>query len=60
MTLRVPTALHHETPVPGVPSPVLAAALSSRFGSRELDHFANQVLSAMREGFGGHDQKPAA
>ena len=43
----------------GVPSPVLATALSSRFGSRDLDHFANQVLSAMRKGFGGHDEKPA-
>ena len=42
----------------GVPSPVLATALSSRFDSRDLDHFANQVLSAMRKGFGGHDEKP--
>jgi 6-phosphogluconate dehydrogenase len=32
--------------------------LSSRFDSRDLDHFANQVLSAMRKGFGGHDEKP--
>ncbi|MEO7428939.1 MAG: NADP-dependent phosphogluconate dehydrogenase, partial [Acidimicrobiales bacterium] len=44
----------------GVPSPVLTAALSARFGSRDLDHFANQVLSAMRKGFGGHDERPAA
>ena len=43
----------------GVPTPVLATALSSRFASRELDLFANQVLSAMRKGFGGHDEKPA-
>ncbi|MEP7370048.1 MAG: phosphogluconate dehydrogenase (NAD(+)-dependent, decarboxylating) [Dermatophilaceae bacterium] len=43
----------------GVPSPVIGAALSSRFDSRDLDRFANQVLSAMRKGFGGHDEKPA-
>jgi 6-phosphogluconate dehydrogenase len=43
----------------GVPAPVLATALSSRFASRDLDLFANQVLSAMRKGFGGHDEKPA-
>ena len=42
----------------GVPAPVLSTALSSRFDSRDLDHFANQVLSAMRKGFGGHDEKP--
>jgi 6-phosphogluconate dehydrogenase len=43
----------------GVPAPTLASALFSRFGSRDLDHFANQVLSAMRKGFGGHAEKPA-
>jgi 6-phosphogluconate dehydrogenase len=43
----------------GVPAPVIATALSSRFDSRDLDHFANQVLSSMRKGFGGHDEKPA-
>ena len=26
--------------------------------SRDLDHFANQVLSAMRKQFGGHAEKP--
>lgn len=41
----------------GVPAPVLSAALYSRFASRDLDHFANQVLSAMRKQFGGHDEK---
>jgi len=41
----------------GVPAPVIATALSSRFDSRDLDRFANQVLSAMRKGFGGHDEK---
>jgi 6-phosphogluconate dehydrogenase len=43
----------------GVPAPVLSSALFSRFGSRDLDHFANQVLSAMRKQFGGHAEKPA-
>ncbi len=43
----------------GVPSPVLTTALFSRFASRDLDQFANQVLSAMRKGFGGHAEKPA-
>ncbi len=42
----------------GVPAPVLATALFARFGSRDLDHFANQVLSAMRQQFGGHAEKP--
>ncbi len=41
----------------GVPAPVLASALYSRFASRDLDHFANQVLSAMRSEFGGHAEK---
>jgi len=43
----------------GVPTPVLTAALHSRFASRHLDDFANKVLSAMRKQFGGHDEKPA-
>ena len=37
-----------------VPTPVLSAALYSRFSSRGEDGFANQVLSAMRHEFGGH------
>ncbi|MEV5009297.1 phosphogluconate dehydrogenase (NAD(+)-dependent, decarboxylating) [Streptomyces sp. NPDC055692] len=43
----------------GVPAPTLATALFARFGSRDLDHFSNQVLSAMRKGFGGHAERPA-
>ena len=43
----------------GVPAPVITTALSSRFDSRDLDRFANQVLSAMRKGFGGHAERPA-
>jgi 6-phosphogluconate dehydrogenase len=41
----------------GVPTPVLATALMSRFSSRENDLFANKVLSAMRKEFGGHAEK---
>lgn len=43
----------------GVPAPVLSTALYSRFQSRDLDLFANQVLSAMRKQFGGHAEKPS-
>jgi len=42
----------------GVPAPVLSAALYSRFDSRGRDEFANRVLSAMRQQFGGHHEKP--
>jgi 6-phosphogluconate dehydrogenase len=41
----------------GVPVPVLTNALYSRFASRGLDDFADKVLSAMRKGFGGHEEK---
>ena len=40
-----------------VPAPVINASLTSRFASRERDHFTNKVLSAMRAGFGGHREK---
>jgi len=43
----------------GVPAPVLTTALYSRFASHNEDEFANKVLSAMRKGFGGHDEKSA-
>jgi 6-phosphogluconate dehydrogenase len=43
----------------GVPAPVLTAALYSRFASRDLDDFADKVLSAMRKQFGGHEEKHA-
>jgi 6-phosphogluconate dehydrogenase len=43
----------------GVPSPVLTAALYSRFSSRGLDDFGNKVQSAMRKQFGGHAEKPS-
>jgi 6-phosphogluconate dehydrogenase len=44
----------------GVPAPVLTTALYSRFASRDLDEFANKLLSAMRKEFGGHAEKPSA
>jgi len=43
----------------GVPAPVLTTALYERFSSRNLDDFADKVLSAMRKQFGGHDEKPS-
>ena len=42
-----------------MPAPVLTTALYERFSSRELDDFADSVLSAMRKEFGGHEEKPA-
>jgi 6-phosphogluconate dehydrogenase len=41
----------------GVPAPVLSSSLQSRFASRDLDEYANKLLSAMRKQFGGHDEK---
>ncbi|MCG6965827.1 MAG: decarboxylating 6-phosphogluconate dehydrogenase [Chromatiaceae bacterium] len=41
----------------GVPAPVLSAALFERFASRGNDDFANQILSALRSQFGGHQEK---
>ena len=43
----------------GVPTPVLSAALHSRFSSRGAADFANRVLSAMRKEFGGHAETSA-
>lgn len=44
----------------GVPAPVLSAALTSRLQSQGAGLFADQVVSAMRKQFGGHDEKPSA
>ncbi len=41
----------------GVPVPVLSAALYQRFSSRGRSDVADQVLSAMRAGFGGHVER---
>ena len=39
------------------PAPVISAALYDRFSSRGEADFADKVLSAMRHGFGGHEEK---
>jgi 6-phosphogluconate dehydrogenase len=44
----------------GVPAHVLTSALYSRFESRGEAEYGNKLLSAMRFGFGGHLEKPAA
>ncbi|MBC7778978.1 MAG: decarboxylating 6-phosphogluconate dehydrogenase [Proteobacteria bacterium] len=40
-----------------VPAPVLSAALFERFGSRGESGFADKLLSAMRNEFGGHAEQ---
>ncbi len=42
-----------------VPADVLAASLFRRFRSRQEHTFAEKVLSAMRQKFGGHLERPA-
>jgi 6-phosphogluconate dehydrogenase len=44
----------------GVPAPVLSAALYQRFSSRGEADFGDKVLSALRFGFGGHQEKGEA
>ncbi len=39
-----------------VPATVLSAALYRRFRSREDSSYADKLLSAMRKGFGGHQE----
>ena len=41
----------------GVPASVISTALFERFESRNNGEFGNQVLSALRKQFGGHDEK---
>jgi 6-phosphogluconate dehydrogenase len=41
------------------PAPVLTTALYERFSSRGEADFADRVLSAMRFGFGGHEERKA-
>jgi 6-phosphogluconate dehydrogenase len=43
----------------GVPAPVITTALYQRFSSRGEAEFENRILSAMRQEFGGHMEKPA-
>ncbi len=40
-----------------VPAPVLSAALYQRFGSRGEADYGDRLLSALRYGFGGHEEK---
>jgi 6-phosphogluconate dehydrogenase len=42
-----------------VPADVLTAALYARFRSRQLHTFGERLLSAMRHGFGGHEEEKA-
>ncbi len=42
----------------GVPVPVLSASLFARFSSRGEAVYADQLLSAMRQAFGGHVELP--
>ena len=43
----------------GTPASVLTEALYARFVSRGEADFADKILSAQRNEFGGHDEKPA-
>ena len=42
-----------------VPVPTIAAALFTRFASRQDDAFSNRLLAALRNEFGGHAVKPS-
>ncbi|MDD5558544.1 MAG: 6-phosphogluconate dehydrogenase (decarboxylating), partial [Candidatus Methylomirabilis sp.] len=42
-----------------VPADVLSASLYARFRSRQAHTFAEKLLSAMRQKFGGHAEPPA-
>jgi 6-phosphogluconate dehydrogenase len=42
-----------------VPAEVLSAALYARFRSRQEHTFAEKLLSAMRQKFGGHVERPS-
>jgi 6-phosphogluconate dehydrogenase len=42
----------------GVPTPVLSASLFARFSSRGEAVYADKLLSAMRQAFGGHIELP--
>ncbi|MBI2114494.1 MAG: 6-phosphogluconate dehydrogenase (decarboxylating), partial [candidate division NC10 bacterium] len=42
-----------------VPADVLSASLYTRFRSRQDHTFAEKILSAMRQKFGGHVERPS-
>ena len=50
----------HEAIDRGVPMPALTAALFTRFRSRDDNPFAERLLAALRQQFGGHAVKPAS
>jgi len=50
----------HEAIDRGVPLPALAAALYTRFRSRQDDPFGNRLLAALRQQFGGHAVKKSS
>ena len=43
----------------GVPAPILTQSLYERFRSRQENSYADRVLAAMRNKFGGHAVKAA-
>lgn len=43
-----------------VPAPIITLSLQQRFASRQQESFANKLLAAMRNQFGGHAVKKAA
>ena len=43
----------------GVPAPVIALSLFTRFSSRKENAFSNRFLAALRNQFGGHAIKQA-
>jgi len=51
----VESALEH-----GVPIPVIAASLFSRYRSRSDNAFSDRVVAALRHGFGGHAVTPSS
>ena len=61
IALSQPSVIHVEAAVAtAVPADVLTAALYTRFRSRQEHTFAEKVLSAMRQKFGGHVEPVAA
>ena len=53
--MRPPTPAIEEA----VPADVLSASPYTRFRSRQMHTFAEKLLSAMRQKFGGHVEGPA-
>jgi hypothetical protein len=60
VALRAPVGSRIEVGGAGAPATVLSAAPYDRFASRGEADFADQLLSAIREQFGGHAEITAA